>query len=143
MVADLPENYETHSDAFQFIRDVPTDWEDTRILGAEPGDYIYTARKEKGTSNWFIGAITDEENRAADLPLSFLDKGTKYTATIYRDGPNADWKDNPEVYTIEKFIVDNHTRLRIGLAKGGGAAVSIYPVTSADVKKLKKYKDLF
>ena len=143
MVADLPENYETHADAFQFIKDVPTDWDDTRILGAEPGDYVYTARKERGTSNWFIGAITDEESRLADLSLSFLDKGSKYSATIYRDAPNADWKDTPEVYIIEKFIVDNNTNLRIGLAKGGGAAISIYPATEIETKSLKKYKSLF
>ena len=91
--------------------------------------------KKKDTPNWFIGAITDENNRAADLPLSFLDKGKKYLATIYRDAPNADWKDNPEAYTIEQFIVDNKTKLRIELAKGGGAAVSIFPATEAESKK--------
>jgi len=143
MVADLPENYETHKDAFQFIRDVTTDWEDTRILGAEPGDYIYIARKEKGSANWFVGAITDEEKRTADLSLSFLDKGKKYLATIYRDGPDADWNDKPESYKIEKFIVDNDTKLRIELAKGGGAAVSIFPATEANIKEYKKYKTIF
>ena len=141
MVADLPENYEVHKDAFQFIKDVPTDWDDTQILGAEPGDYIYISRKEKGTANWFIGAITDENSRKADLSLSFLDKGNKYLATIYRDGPNADWNDNPESYIIEQFIVDANTKLRIELAKGGGAAVSIYPATAADTQKNKQYKN--
>src|SRR5450631_250991 len=140
MVADLPENYELHKDAFQFIRDVTTDWDDTRIIAAEPGDYIYIARKEKGSPKWFVGAITDENKRTADLPLTFLDKGNKYIATIYRDAANADWKDNPEAYTIEKFIVDSDTRLRIELAKGGGAAISIFPATEADSKKMKKYK---
>ena len=142
MVADLPENYETHKDAFQFIRDVTTDWDDTRILAAEPGDYIYIARKEKGTPRWFVGAITDENSRKADLSLSFLEKGNKYLATIYRDDPKADWKDNPEAYVIEKFIVDQDTRLKIDLAKGGGAAVSIFPASPEDLKKLKKYKNI-
>jgi len=140
MVADLPENYEPHKDAFQFIRDVPTDWDDTKIIDAEPGDYIYIARKEKGTSNWFIGAITDENSRNASLPLTFLDKGSKYVANIYRDAPNADWKENPEAYTIEKFIVDSDTRLNIRLAPGGGAAISMYPATGEEVKKIKLYK---
>ena len=140
MVADLPENYEPHKDAFQFIRDVPTDWDDTKIIDAEPGDYIYIARKEKGTSHWFIGAITDENSRNASLPLTFLDKGSKYVANIYRDAPNADWKENPEAYTIEKFIVDSDTRLNIRLAPGGGAAISMYPATGEEVKKIKLYK---
>jgi len=140
MVADLPENYEPHKDAFQFIRDVPTDWDDTKIIDAEPGDYIYIARKEKGTSHWFIGAITDENSRNASLPLTFLDKGSKYVANIYRDAPNADWKENPEAYTIEKFIVDSDTGLNIRLAPGGGAAISMYPATGEEVKKIKLYK---
>ncbi|HEY2348629.1 MAG TPA: glycoside hydrolase family 97 protein [Puia sp.] len=140
MVADLPENYEKHKDAFQFIRDVTTDWEDTRIIAAEPGDYIYIARKEKGSPKWFLGAITDENNRTADLPLTFLDKGNKYLATIYRDAPNADWKDNPEAYIIEQFIVDNNSKLRIELARGGGAAVSIFPATDSEIKKNHSYK---
>jgi hypothetical protein len=143
MVADLPENYEKHKDAFQFIKDVTTDWEDTRIIAAEPGDYIYIARKEKGSPKWFLGAITDENNRAADLSLSFLDKGNKYLATIYRDAQGADWKDNPEAYTIEQYIVDSNTKLRIELARGGGAAVSFFPATESDIKKVKSYKSFF
>jgi glucan 1,4-alpha-glucosidase len=142
MVADLPENYETHKDAFQFIKDVTTDWEDTRILGAEPGDYIYIARKQKASPNWFVGAITDENSRKADLSLSFLDKGTPYLATIYRDSPQADWKDNPESYIIEQFVVDNNTRLKIDLAKGGGAAISLFPASEKEVKTIKKYRNL-
>ena len=141
MVADLPENYETHKDAFQFIKDVPTDWDDTRILGAEPGDYIYIARKEKAGPGWFVGAITDEKSRQAELSLSFLDKGARYTATIYRDASNADWKDNPEAYTIEQFIVDSRTKLNIPLAPGGGAAISIRPATQAETGKLKMFKN--
>ena len=142
MAADLPENYEAHIDAFQFIKDVPTDWDDTKILAAEPGDYIYIARKEKGTPKWFLGAITDENSRKADLSLSFLEKGNKYLATIYRDDPKADWKNNPEAYVIERYIVDQDTRLKIDLAKGGGAAVSIFPASPEDLKKVKKYKNI-
>ena len=140
MVADLPENYDLHKDAFQFIKDVAVDWDDTKIIEAAPGDYITIARKEKATANWFIGAITDENSRKATIPLSFLDKGKKYVADIYRDAANADWKDNPEAYTIEHVIVDDTTTLSIVLAPGGGAAVSIRPATTADIKKNKSYQ---
>ncbi len=143
MVADIPENYEVHKDAFQFIRDVTTDWDDTKILGAEPGDYIYIARREKGSARWFVGAITDENRRTADLTLSFLEKGSKYLATIYRDAADADWKNNPEAYTIEQFIVDDRSKLRIGLAPGGGAAISLEPAIESNSKKIKKYINAF
>jgi hypothetical protein len=96
MAADLPENYETKLDAFQFIKDVAVDWDDTKILEAEPGDYVVTARKAKGSANWFLGAITDETARNFSINLSFLDAGNNYTAVIYRDADNADWKENPE-----------------------------------------------
>jgi hypothetical protein len=140
MAADLPENYAAHMDAFQFIKDVAVDWDDTKILEAEPGDYITIARKEKGTANWFAGAITDENSRKATLSLDFLNNGIKYAATIYKDANDADWKTNPEAYAIEKFIVDNKTTLTIALAKGGGAAISIKPATTDEFKSLKKYK---
>jgi glucan 1,4-alpha-glucosidase len=125
MAADMPENYEAHLDAFQFIKDVPVDWDDTRVLQAEPGDYITISRKEKGKNNWFIGAITDENSRTESIPLSFLDKGKKYTATIYRDAEDADWLTNPESYKIEKQTVTNASTLQLHLAKGGGCAISI------------------
>ncbi|HEV2483311.1 MAG TPA: glycoside hydrolase family 97 protein, partial [Puia sp.] len=128
MAADLPENYAAHMDAFQFIRDVPVDWDDTKILEAEPGDYVAIARKEKGAANWYLGAITDENARTMDLPLAFLDAGRKYKATIYRDGPGADWKLKPEAYVIETRTVDSKTVLKLWLAPGGGAAVSITPL---------------
>ncbi|WP_069659901.1 glycoside hydrolase family 97 protein [Arcticibacter eurypsychrophilus] len=128
MAADLPENYEAHQDAFQFIKDVGVDWDDTKILEAEPGDYITIARKEKGKANWFVGAITDENSRQSVIPLNFLDKGRKYTAIVYKDGKDADWKTNPEAYTIEKRIVTSSTKLKLNLAKGGGAAISLIPV---------------
>lgn len=125
MAADLPENYEAHMDAFQFIRDVPVDWDDTKILEAEPGDYVFIARKEKGRPDWYIGAITDENSRTATLSLDFLEAGRKYQATIYKDGADADWSSKPESYVIERVTVTNKTRLTVKLAAGGGAAVSI------------------
>jgi hypothetical protein len=139
MAADLPENYEKHMDAFQFIKDVAVDWDDTKILEAEPGDYITIARKAKGSSNWFIGAITDENGRNAYLPLNFLDKDKKYVAIIYADADNADYQSNPEAYQIKKYLVDANTKLNLKLASGGGAAVSIKPVTVED-KGIKFYK---
>jgi len=140
MAADMPENYTPHMDAFQFIKDVAVDWDDTKVIEAESGEYITTARKEKGGPAWFLGAITGENSRKATATLDFLDNGTQYAATIYKDAPTADWKTNPEAYTIEKFIVDNKSKLSIWLANGGGAAVSIIPASANDIKTLKKYK---
>jgi hypothetical protein len=140
MAADLPENYEAKMDAFQFIKDVAVDWDDTKVLDAEPGDYIIIARKARGTGNWFLGAITDELQRSFTTPLDFLDAGRKYTAIIYRDADNASWNENPEAYAIEKFIVDNKTKLKSKLAPGGGAAVSLMPATSDEIRQVKKYK---
>ncbi|MBC7886465.1 MAG: glycoside hydrolase family 97 protein [Ferruginibacter sp.] len=140
MAADLPENYEAQPDAFQFIKDVAVDWDDTKIIEAEPGDYITIARKVKGKNNWFTGAITDENSRSATILLSFLDKGKKYLATIYRDADDTDWKYNPEAYTIEKFIVDNTTMLKLKLAKGGGTAISLMPATGTDLQLIKLYR---
>ncbi len=140
MAADLPENYEAHMDAFQFIKDVPVDWDESKVLDAEPGDYIIEARKGKGTQNWFIGAITDESARSLPVSLDFLNKGTKYIATIYRDAVDADWKNNPEAYVIEKFLVDAKTKLGLMLAPGGGTAISLIPATVEELKKVKGYK---
>jgi glucan 1,4-alpha-glucosidase len=140
MAADLPENYAAHLDAFQFIKDVAVDWDDTKIIEAEPGDYLTIARKEKGKNNWFVGAITDENARSAAINLDFLDKNKKYVATIYRDADNAHWKNNPEAYKIEQFIVDNKTFLTIKLAEGGGVAISILPANAEHLKQLKGYK---
>ncbi|MBD2751444.1 glycoside hydrolase family 97 protein [Spirosoma validum] len=125
MAADLPENYEKHMDAFQFIRDVAVDWDDTKILAAEPGDYVTIARKAKGKNEWFIGSITDENSRDQTLPLDFLEPSKTYEATLYRDADNADWDTNPEAYVIEKKQVTNKTKLPIRLAKGGGCAIRI------------------
>lgn len=128
MVADIPENYEAHLDAMQFIKEVAVDWDDTKILEAEPGDYLSIARKAKGTNNWFLGAITDENSRTASLALTFLDDKHSYLATIYKDAPNADWKNNPEAYIIEKITVTNKSVLKLQLAAGGGLAISIIPI---------------
>jgi glucan 1,4-alpha-glucosidase len=140
MAADLPENYEAHMDAFQFIKDVAVDWDDTKVLDAEPGDYIIMARKAKGNDSWFVGAITDENARSFTESLDFLDAEKKYVATVYRDADNASWNDNPEAYVIEKFIVDSKTKMKLKLAPGGGTAISLAPASAADIKAVKKYK---
>ncbi|MBN8577846.1 MAG: glycoside hydrolase family 97 protein [Cytophagales bacterium] len=128
MVADLPENYEKHTDALQFIVDVPVDWDDTKILEAEPGDYLTVARKAKNKNDWCLGAITDENSRVLNLNFDFLDAGKKYHASIYRDGEQAHWKTNPEAYVIEKKLVTKKTKIKINLAPGGGCAISIREV---------------
>lgn len=124
MAADLPENYDAHQDAFQFIKEVPVDWDDTKIMEAEPGEYITIARKGKGSGNWFLGAITNQTKRIANIKLDFLDPGKKYLATIYGDAPDADWKSNPEAYKITKIEVNNTMQLDLNLANGGGTAIS-------------------
>ena len=125
MAADLPENYEKHLDAFQFIKDVAADWDNTYILEAEPGDYITIARKAKGKNEWFVGAITDENAREALIDFSFLPKGKTYTATLYTDGKNADWRTNPKSYSIKTMKVTHKTKLKQRLAPSGGLAISI------------------
>jgi alpha-glucosidase len=126
MAADLIENYE-HQPAFQFIRDVAVDWDTTRVLGARIGDYVVVARRERGGQAWFVGAITDEEGRTLDVPLSFLTPGRRYVAEIYADGPDANWLDNPLPVTITRRTVSSATRLRLVLAPGGGQAIRIRP----------------
>jgi glucan 1,4-alpha-glucosidase len=138
MAADLPENYQAHLDAFQFIKDVALDWDDTKILEAEPGDYISIARKQKGKNNWFIGAITDENEREATLPLSFL--SGKYVAKVYSDGKEAHWDKNPKSYSIRKYIVSPANVLKIKLASGGGCAISLEPATATNSKGVEEYK---
>ncbi|MER3463687.1 MAG: alpha-glucosidase [Chitinophagaceae bacterium] len=128
MAADLPQNYEAHLDAFQFIKDVAVDWDDTKVLAAEPGDYLVMARKAKGRSSWYLGAITDEQARTMHISFSFLEPNKKYIATVYRDADEAHWKNNPMAYTIEKITVDQNTTLNLNLAPGGGTAISIIAV---------------
>jgi len=126
MAADLPENYE-HQPAFQFIRDVAVDWDTTRVLDGRIGDYVVVARRVRGGATWFVGAITDEQARTLDVPLSFLTPGRNYVAEIYADGPNANWLDNPLPVTISRRPVTRATRLRVMLAPGGGQAIRIRP----------------
>ena len=139
MAADLPENYESKMDAFQFIKDVATDWDDTKILEAEPGDYITIARLQKNTQRWFVGAITDEQSRIVKINFSFLNNKAPYLATIYKDAPDADWKENPEAYVIQKVLVNSETQMNIKLAPGGGAALSVFPATAEDKKMYTYY----
>jgi alpha-glucosidase len=123
MAADLPENYEARADAFQFIKDVPTDWEQSRTLQAEIGDYVVVARQERGGEDWYLGAITDENARALRQPLSFLAPGARYEAQIYADGAQADYRTNPQAYRIEQRTVTRDDVLDLSLAAGGGAAI--------------------
>lgn len=127
MAADYPENYERYLDAFQFIRDVPVDWDDTKILSAEPGDFIAIARKKKLSEEWYLGAITDENPRSMKLPLNFLTEGAVYTAVIYADGSDAHWDKNPKSYVISRKQVTAGETLELILAPGGGAAVQFLP----------------
>lgn len=125
MVADLPENYAKYMDAFQFIKDVACDWDDSRYLEAEPGDYITVARKAKGTDNWFIGGKCDENGHKSVVKLDFLDKGKKYDCTIYADAEDASFDKNPKSYTITKKTVKRGDVLKLAEAPGGGFAVSL------------------
>lgn len=125
MAADLIENYERFPEPFQFIKDVAVDWQDTRIIEAEPGDYVTIARKEKHGERWFVGCTVDENGHVSSLPLDFLERGGKYVATIYRDAENAHYKDNPQAYVIEKRKVTYKSKLKIKCAPGGGYAVMI------------------
>lgn len=138
MAADLVENYEKHMDAFQFIKDVAVDWDDSEYIEAEPGDYITVARKAKGTDNWFVGGITDENARTAGFTLDFLTPGKQYVATLYADGKDADYKENPTSYQIKKGIVTNKTKISVWEARSGGFALSLIEATPAEKKSVKK-----
>ncbi|WP_373722126.1 glycoside hydrolase family 97 protein [Bacteroides heparinolyticus] len=140
MAADLVENYEKHMDAFQFIKDVAVDWDDSKYIEAEPGDYITVARKAKGTNNWFVGGITDENARTATFTLDFLEPGKQYAATLYADGKDADYQANPTSYQIKKGIVTHKTKISVKEARSGGFALSLFEATSTDKKSLKKWK---
>jgi alpha-glucosidase len=128
MAADLPENYAARPDAFEFIREVPTDWERSRTLQGEVGDYVVVARQRRGGRDWFLGAITDENARKLSQPLSFLESGQSYEAQIYRDGPGADYRTNPLALVVERRLVTNADTLELDLAPGGGTAVRFTPI---------------
>ena len=123
MAADLPENYAPHLDAFQFIKDVPVDWAETRVLEARVGDFVTIARQDRISDDWYLGAKTDGSARTMDVPLDFLDAGRTYTATLYRDAADADWQTNATAYAIETRAVTSADRLSVPLAPGGGLAV--------------------
>ena len=126
MAADLPENYQKYADAFQFIKDVAVDWDDSRYIEAEPGDYITVARKAKGTDTWFVGGKCDENGHRSVVRLDFLDKGAKYECTLYADAKGADYEKNPKAYTITKRTVKKGDVLKIDEARGGGFAMSLF-----------------
>ncbi|KQX08918.1 glycoside hydrolase family 97 protein [Flavobacterium sp. Root420] len=125
MAADTPENYNRFPDAFQFIKDVAVDWSESKYIEAEPGDFITVARKAKGTNNWFVGNVNGDNSRTSNIDFSFLEKGKKYTATIYADAKEAHYKTNPQAYTIKKIAVTNKSKLSQLSAPGGGYAISI------------------
>lgn len=138
MAADIPDNYNRFPDAFQFIKDVAVDWDNSYILEAEPGDYITIARKAKSKNEWFVGGITDENSRTATISFDYLPKGKKYIATIYADAKEANWNEKPQSYTITKVIVTSKSFLKQYIAPGGGVAISIKEGTASEIKGLKK-----
>lgn len=139
MAADLPETYKKYMDAFQFIKDVAIDWDETKVLEAEPGNFITYARKEKDAENWFVGRTNDEEPRISEIKFDFLTPGTDYIATVYSDAKDAHYKDNPKAYEIKKYRVTNQSGLKQLCAPGGGYAISIFPVKNkAELKGVKK-----
>ncbi len=139
MAADLPSNYQKHMDAFQFIKDVAIDWDESVYLEAEPGDYITVARREKGSSNWFVGGITDENRRTAQFSFDFLEPGKEYVATLYADGDDADYQNNPTSYEIKRGKITSKSVAKIDMARSGGFAISIVEATQSDAK-LKKLR---
>ena len=138
MAADFPENYERFMDAFQFIKDVAVDWDDSKYLEAEPGQYITVARKAKGTDKWFVGNVGGYQPFTSKISFNFLDPGKQYIATIYSDAKDADYLKNPQAYNIRKVIVTSKSKLEQLTVPGGGYAISIIPVKDkAEIKGLK------
>lgn len=139
MAADIIENYERFPDAFQFIKDVAVDWDESKYLEAEPGEYITIARKEKGTNNWFVGNVSGEKGYNSSISFDFLEPGKNYVATIYADAKDAHYKTNPQAYTIRKVVVNNKSHLKQWSAPAGGYAISIIEVNNpTEIKGLKK-----
>lgn len=138
MAADLPETYDKHLDAFQFIKDVAVDWDDSKYLEAEPGEYVTVARKAKGTNNWFVGSVAGESGHISALTFDFLDSDKTYIATIYGDAKDAHYKTNPQAYAIRKVVVNNKSKLLQHSAPGGGFAISVIEVDKAATRGLKK-----
>lgn len=139
MAADLPEHYNQFLDAFQFIKDVAIDWQDTKVLEAEPGDYITIARKDKSSNNWFVGCTVDENGYQSNISFQFLDPGKKYIATVYADAKGAHYEKNPQAYQINKYVVTSKSKLKQACAPGGGYAISLIEVTNdSQTKGVKK-----
>jgi len=137
MAADLPENYSNHP-AFQFIMDVPVDWQQTLVLNGEIGEYVTIARQDRNSQDWYIGSITDENGRSFEIALDFLQPRQVYVAEIYADGLDADWENNPYAYEISSKLVTQDDRLKIKLAPGGGQAIRFRPATETDLATGKK-----
>ena len=138
MAADFPEHYNRHLDAFQFIKDVALDWDESIYLEAEPGEYVTVARKAKGTEDWFVGNVCGEDGFTSKISFNFLTPKKKYIATIYSDGPNTDYKVNAQNYEIRKVVVTNKSKLTQKSAPAGGYAISIVEATDSEIKGLKK-----
>jgi alpha-glucosidase len=122
MLADLPENYDGHP-AFKFLQDVPVDWEDTKVLNAEIGAYITTVRKDRNSGDWYLGSLTNEQSRTFDIPLSFLDPGSTYTAEIYADPQGTTWNKEADKVAVSRQEVKSGDTLKIVLGEGGGTAI--------------------
>ena len=140
MAADFPENYEKHMDAFQFIKDVALDWDESLYLEAEPMEYITAARRAKGTNNWFVGSVAGQQPHTSALKLNFLAPGKKYVATVYSDARTADYKTNPQAYVIQRGIVDAKTALTLTSVAGGGYAISLIEATASDLRTLPRLR---
>jgi hypothetical protein len=138
MAADLPENYNRFLDAFQFIKDVAVDWDDSKYLEAEPGQFITVVRKAKGKENWFLGNVNGVTPRTSKVTFDFLEDGKTYIATIYADAKEAHFKTNPQAYTIRKVVVTHKSKLAQWSAPGGGYAMSIIEADKNQIKGLKK-----
>lgn len=139
MAADTPDNFERYMDAFQFIKDVPADWETTRVLHGSIGNYVTIARQERGGTDWYLGSLTDDTGRILTAPLTFLEEGTTYVAEIYRDGDTADWLTNPLDYVIERKLVTSSTDYELRLAPGGGQAIRFRPADEDDLQGIPRY----
>lgn len=139
MAADLPENYEANPEPFQFILDVPTDWAVTKVLNGEIGNYVTIVRKDRNSSDWYLGSITDEASRILNVPLEFLDDDVNYVSEIYADGEKAGWNTNPLDIEIESRVVDNETILSLRLAPGGGQAIRFRLADESDLSELERY----
>lgn len=138
MAADLPENYERFPDAFQFIKDVAIDWDETKYLEAEPGQFITIARKAKGKGNWFVGNVAGNDGHTSQLTFDFLDAGKTYIATVYSDTPETNYKTNPQAYSIQKGVVDSKTKLTLKSVPAGGYAISVIEADKDAVKGMKR-----